>query len=296
LPTSQKKIAPNFDPIARPYRWMEALTFGRALARCRNHFLPQLANLNSDCNSTIRNALLFGDGDGRFTAALLAASPHLHADAVDLSPAMLRLLTRRAHAAHPTAAARLRTHHADALAFAKNRTSHPAYDLIVTHFFLDCLTQPELDALSRNLAHHAQPQTLWLLSDFRIPTGPMRLPARALVRSLYLAFRLLTGLRITRLPDHAAALTAAGFTRIAQHHSLAGMLTAELWAFTPKAAQPAYTPAMLLPTQRARDAAGPPDPVPNPEPASPSLPEPDPGVFRPDPPAPPQDDRNPACA
>jgi hypothetical protein len=57
----------------------------------------------------------------------------------------------------------------------------------------------------------------------------MRLPARALIRSLYLAFRILTGLRSTHLPDHATPLAQAGLTRIAQQHSLAGLLTTELW-------------------------------------------------------------------
>jgi len=218
------RAAPNFDLVARPYRWMEALTFGRALARCRNHFLPQLAGR--------RRALLLGDGDGRFTAALLAANPYLCADAVDSSAAMLRLLARRARAAHPTAPARLRTHHADALASTQDRTSAPHYDLVVTHFFIDCLTQHELETLAHDISRHAQPGTLWLVSDFRIPAGAMRLPARALVGSLYLAFRLLTGLRTTRLPDHPTALTASGFTLTAQHHSLAGLLTTELWTCT----------------------------------------------------------------
>ncbi len=244
---------------------MEALTFGHALARCRNHFLPQLAGRH--------RALLLGDGDGRFTARLLTANPQLYADAVDLSAAMLSLLTRRARAVHPTTNTRLRTHHTGALAFAQNRTSAPDYDLVVSHFFLDCLTQSEVETLCARVRPHLQPQALWLISDFRIPSGPLRWPARVLVRLLYLAFRLLTGLHTTCLPDHATALTAAGFARVAQRTSLAGLLTTELWA---------YTPAMLLPPQRPRGEPLP-DPVPDPEPASPSLPEPDPGVFHPDP-------------
>jgi len=247
----------NFDRVARPYRWLEHLTFGRALQRCRTHFLPQL--------TARRSALALGDGDGRFLAQLLAANPHLNADAIDTSAAMLRLLTRRARAACPTAATRLRTHQTNALSFTPNR----AYDLIVTHFFLDCLTQAEVDTLAHRLAQHTTPNALWLVSDFRIPTGPMRWPARALIRLLYLAFRILTGLRTSTLPDHAAALTAAGFSRIAHHHSLAGLLTSEIWA---------YTPAMQLPPQKPKSVPVP-DPVPDPEPASPSLSEPDPGVF-----------------
>lgn len=216
----------NFDRIARPYRWLEYLTFGSALWRCRTHFLPELTQRSN----ILHNALVLGDGDGRFTAALLAALPQLHVDAVDSSPVMLRLLTQRAHTASPDASTRLRTLHANALTFAQALPADTRYDLIVTHFFLDCLTQSEVESLTLTLAPHLRPGALWHFSDFHIPTGPMRFPARALVRSLYLAFRILTGLRITHLPDHTAALAAAGFTRTSQNLPLAGILTTELWS------------------------------------------------------------------
>jgi SAM-dependent methyltransferase len=262
--------APNFDRIAPLYRWMEYSTFGRSLERCRNHFLPELQGCYC--------ALVLGDGDGRFLARLLAANPDLRADAVDTSRAMLRLLERRARAAR----ARLRTHLTSALNFSPRLS----YDLVVTHFFLDCLTQPELDRLCARIVPHLEPGALWVVSEFRIPAGAMHWPSRILVRLLYLAFRLLTGLRTRELPDHAAALTAVGFTRISQHLSLGGLLTSELWQLRE------YTPAML-PPQHARPAF-PPDPLPDPEPASPSLPGPDPGVYRhgprTPPPAPPTDE------
>ena len=264
----------NFDLIARPYCWLEYLTFGPALVRCRNHFLSALADR--------RRALVLGDGDGRFTARLLSINPYIEVEAVDLSPTMLTLLTRRARGASPTASTRLRTHLADARHF----TPTGAYDLVASHFFLDCLTQPELDALGRRLRPHLTSNALWLVSDFHIPSGPLRLPARVLVRSLYFGFRILTALRTTRLPDHVAALTSGGLSRIAQHSSLTGLLTTELWSPTRPApaytstTQPAYIPSMQLPPQKPR-TPHPVDPVPDPEPASPSLPEPDPAVFHP---------------
>lgn len=208
-----KPDVPNFNFIARPYRWLEYLTLGKALENCRAYFLPQLRNC--------RRALVLGDGDGRFLRALLAANPQLHAEAVDTSATMLQLLCRNCRAS----ADRLETHHASALDFPPTGP----YDLVVTHFFLDCLSQHEVDALAARIAPSLAPQALWLISDFRIPSGFMRLPARVLVRSLYLAFRVLTGLRTTRLPAHVAALTRAGMIRVAYHHSLAGLLTTELW-------------------------------------------------------------------
>jgi SAM-dependent methyltransferase len=223
--------APNFDRVARLYRPLEYLTLGRALERCRFHFLPDLASRT--------HALVLGDGDGRFLAQLLHQNPLLHADAVDTSAAMLHLLQTRCRAAQ----ARLRTHQVDALTFA---APHPAipYDLIVTHFFLDCLTQPDVDALASRIAPNLAPDALWLVSDFRIPTGFLTLPARLLVRSLYLAFRILTGLRVTSLPDHEAALTRAGLGRIAQHRSFGGILTTELWSKTHRfPIRPTHPPA-----------------------------------------------------
>lgn len=203
----------NFNRIARPYRWLEYLTLGRALERCRLHFLPLLLYQKS--------ALVIGDGDGRFLAALLAANPHIHADAVDSSAKMLQLLSHRCKAN----STRINIHHANALAF----TPADSCDLVVTHFFLDCLTQCELEGLITRVTPALRPGSLWLISDFRIPPGMMRLPALVFVRSLYLAFRIITGLRTTRLPNHATTLSKAGLNRIAQHRSLGGLLTTELW-------------------------------------------------------------------
>lgn len=216
-----KAVVPNFNFIARPYRWLEYLTLGKALENCRACFLPQLRNC--------RRALVLGDGDGRFLRALLAANPQLHAEAVDTSAIMLQLLRRNCRAS----ADRLETHHASALDFPPTGP----YDLVVTHFFLDCLSQREVEALAGRIAPSLAPQALWLISDFRIPSGFMRLPARVLVRNLYLAFRVLTGLRTTRLPDHSAALASAGMIRVAYHHSLAGLLTTELWQLSPATLQ-----------------------------------------------------------
>jgi SAM-dependent methyltransferase len=217
LMTATTAREPDFNLIARPYRWLEYLTLGRALERCRAHFLAQLCDR--------RRALVLGDGDGRFLAKLLAHNPYLRADAVDTSVAMLRLLRQRSEGATPDADTRLSIHHCDALTF----PLAGRYDLVITHFFLDCLTQADLDTLVTRVAPTLAPGGLWLVSDFRIPTGFMRLPALALIRGLYFGFRVLTGLRTMKLPDHATPLTRSGLIRVAHRHSFAGMLTTELW-------------------------------------------------------------------
>ncbi|HEY2039049.1 MAG TPA: methyltransferase domain-containing protein [Edaphobacter sp.] len=205
----------NFDRIARPYRILEYLTLGRSLERTRLHLLSQLG--------TQKNALVFGDGDGRFLARLLETYPELHATAIDSSAEMLKLLQQRC----APYADRLQIFHADAMSFSP--VSGAAYDLVVTHFFLDCFEAAQIDDLIARLVPTLEPGTLWLLSDFRVPQGVLQLPTRMMIRSLYLIFRILTGLRTTRLPRHDVALSKAGFERIDQQTFLAGILTTELW-------------------------------------------------------------------
>ncbi len=210
-----ERSAPDFNGLARIYRWMELFTFGAWLQRCRCAFLADLA----DC----RSALILGDGDGRFTAQLLRVNSLVEVDAVDASSAMLRALLGRIG----PDAARVRAHHEDARAW---QPAHAQFDLVVSHFVLDCLTTAEIRALASTVRGAIAPSGIWAVSEFVIPAGAFgRFVARPLVWFLYRAFGLLTGLSVRRLPDHCAAMSAAGFELRRRHTWLRGLLTSELW-------------------------------------------------------------------
>jgi SAM-dependent methyltransferase len=219
------KIAPNFDRLAKPYRWLEYLSFGPYLQRARTHLLPALA---SSRTALVRTALVLGDGDGRFTQALLRTNMEVRVHAVDLSLAMLHALQQNAYPHQ----GRLTTEVGDL------RQWHPApgasYDLIATHFFLDCLTTAEIAALAKRLTSAVTPDTVWVVSDFAVPTNAFGgLLARPLVGVLYRIFRMLTGLdrgqAWDRLPDHAAALGEAGWTLQRERGLLGGLLISQIW-------------------------------------------------------------------
>jgi ubiquinone/menaquinone biosynthesis C-methylase UbiE len=207
----------NFDRVARLYRWLEYISFGPWLARCRN---AQLAHLTG-----ARHALLLGDGDGRFLARLLAANPTLTADVVDSSHAMLTLLERRLRRSQVRQ--RIRLHHADALHW--NPTG--SYDLIVSHFFLDCFFPGQLEQLFDSVLPHALPGAQWVVSEFAIPHNPFAAYfARGIIRGLYQAFGWTTGLRVRTLPDYAHALLRRGLLPVHDRRYLAGLLSSQLWA------------------------------------------------------------------
>lgn len=209
--------APNFDPLARVYRWMEAFSFGPWLWWCRCTWLGALRGR--------QQVLILGDGDGRFTARLLRDTPHLQVHALDISPGMLGVLRRRVG----LNAGSLRTEVADLRTW-KPDPEGPLYDAVVTHFLLDCLTTGEVEALASRLRARLTHDAVWVISEFAVPQGWFgRLVARPLVASLYRAFGLLTGLRVRRLPAYASALETAGFRRSQARGRLGGLLAAEAW-------------------------------------------------------------------
>ena len=213
----------NFDRVARIYRWAEYLALGTLLRRTREQFLPELI--------AARHALLLGDGDGRFAAALLRCAPAIHVHAVDSSGAMLRLL--HARCARDGNDARLSLQQASVL----TARAAPECDLITTHFLLDCLTQSEVELLARRLAARTNPGCRWLVAEFGLPRGRVSgVAAKAYIRLLYLAFRVLTGLRVRQLPNPQRALEAAGFECLRRVERLGGLLYSELWELTGPAA------------------------------------------------------------
>ncbi|MGO9336178.1 MAG: class I SAM-dependent methyltransferase [Terracidiphilus sp.] len=214
------KTPPDFNRLARFYRWMEFFSFGPWLGLTRRTFLGDLVHC--------QHALVLGDGDGRFTGRLLQANPTIRVDAVDASGAMLQALLGRA-ASH---ADRVRVHVADVRAWQPTAPIAAApYDLIVTHFFLDCLTTEEIETLAEKLHSAVAPGALWIVSEFAIPPGWFgRFIALPLVSSLYFSFGWLTGLEVRSLPDHAAALLRSGFRRLDRRSRLGGLLIAERWS------------------------------------------------------------------
>ena len=224
---------PNFDRLARWYLWLEWMTFGPCLSRCRCWFLGELSGR--------RRALVLGDGDGRFTARLVATNPGITVSAVDASAAMLRLLVSRA-GPH---ADRVHTSKADARYWSPaapeyDKAFGPPYDLVISHYFLDCLTTEEIHSLAVTLRGAVCSHAVWVVSEFAIPPGWFgNMVARPLVSVLYRAFGWLTGLEVRRLPNHAQALQTAGFSLERRRGWLGGLLSSELWIAGPSRSTPA---------------------------------------------------------
>lgn len=206
----------NFDRIARAYRWMEYLSFGTSLMYVRQLRIPELLNH--------RRALVYGDGDGRFLARLVRRAPALQVSTVDASVRMLQVAAHRLPTGAPVSLV-----HANALAFQPSREDG-GYDLVVSHFFLDCFSENEIACLVERVNAAAADAAVWIISEFAVPRAPIaRMLGRWIIGALYPAFQLMTGIEAGRLPDHGEMLKRGGWRLADSRERLWGLLISERW-------------------------------------------------------------------
>ena len=206
-----------FDRLARAYRWMEYFSFGLYLQRCRTLRIAEMA--------ACPRVLVYGDGDGRFLAELVRSARGMQIASVDASSEMLRQATKRL-----PSEAQARLVQADALTCEAAAFQEAPFDLVVSHFFLDCFDEEELSTLLARVNAATGEGAVWVVSDFAIPQQPVaRQLGRLVVGGLYLAFGLLTGLRTRRLPDHGRVMRESGWRLEDRRTLLLGLLASERW-------------------------------------------------------------------
>ncbi len=212
----------SFDRLAAHYGWMESLLAGRKLQRCRTEFVNRIGSP--------REALLLGEGNGRFLAAWLATHPRSRVTIVDASAAMLaRARTRLTKMGIDFSGVTFI--HADVL-----RWSPPSrrFDLIVSHFFLDCFQREQIDRIVEHVAASATTDAQWLHADFREPaSGLARKRAQWILRGMYSFFRHFTGLSGSRITPPENFFPARGFCLQARVLSDWGLLHTDWWKRDP---------------------------------------------------------------
>jgi hypothetical protein len=123
--------------------------------------------------------------------------------------------------------AKLELHCVDARVW---RPGPVAYDVVAAHFFFDCFSSSDVETIVAHVAPALSAEAFWMVSEFAIPPAGFVTPlAWLLVRTLYFAFHVLTGLEVTCLPNHAKALAEVGFAQAEKETGLGGVLRSELW-------------------------------------------------------------------
>jgi ubiquinone/menaquinone biosynthesis C-methylase UbiE len=209
----------SFDSIAPAYRTLETIAFGGDLQRARVACLDEIG--------TPRRALIVGEGNGRFLCELLRLHPNIEVDCVDESQRMLELARERIERRLPADAARVRFLQRDIISWAPPEAS---YDLVVTHFFLDCFSEVRIGDIVNRLSRAAMPRAAWLLADFCMPARACaRIRAGLWLAAMYRFFQSTAGIEARELTDPSRFLQSAGFRLAGRHLFRSGMVKSELW-------------------------------------------------------------------
>lgn len=208
----------SFDRLAAHYRWMEFVLAGEKLQRCRTAFLDQVP--------VPRTILLLGEGHGRCLVECVRRFPKARITCVDASERMLSVARRRLVRHHPDARS-VKFLCVDAL---DGVQSDERFDLMVTHFFLDCFRPEQLERIIPQLTSVASPQADWLIADFQNATARLpRIRTRLLLWMMYTFFRVVVRLPAKELVAPDAFLVAAGFQLKQRLEAEWGLLHSDWW-------------------------------------------------------------------
>jgi SAM-dependent methyltransferase len=209
----------SFDGVAPWYRTLEAIVFGDALQRARVACLGEI--------DPPGRALIVGEGNGRFLCVLLRLYPDVEVDCVDASLRMLELARQRIEREVPNGLNRVHFLQRDITSWSPPEDQ---FDLIVTHFVLDCFPENRVAAIMTKLSDAAAENATWLLADFCVPPGPFARRRTALwLAAMYGFFRITTGIEARELVDPSPLLRKEGFALEKEHLFRGGMIKSELW-------------------------------------------------------------------
>lgn len=159
----------NYARIAKAYRFLEYIAFGRSLEAARTCFLGHL----TACNVVG----VFGAGDGRCFDSLLLANPEARFVSVDSDATMTSLAQARVARLGGSERVQFQCEDVRSLRWPVNH-----FDAVVTQFFLDCFGVDDLQQVIVAIARGLAPTGPWLFADFAIPgkTGPSPLEGATL--------------------------------------------------------------------------------------------------------------------
>lgn len=212
----------SFDRLAPFYRGMELVLAGGKLQRCRLAWLAEV----KEC----QDVLIVGEGPGRFLTECLKNLPKARILCVDASTAML------AQARIALQKDGLDSSRVTFLQATLPEWKPPAgkFDLLVTHFFLDCFPPEQLKLVVSGLASGAQPGARWLLADFCEPQrGFARWRAKIILAMAYGFFGVATRLPARRLAEPDRYLEESRMRLKRRRTYEGGLLHSDLWQSAP---------------------------------------------------------------
>ncbi len=186
-------IRNNFDKIAIFYDPLAHLIFGQAITESQSHFLKAVLPGSK--------VLILGGGTGRILKSLDQLNISLHLTYIEQSSRMLQLSREKGPFQNLTV---------EFIHGTERDIPAQTFDVVITAFFLDVFNKHHLPVVMEKISDHLRPGAIWLMTDF-IKTD--KLWQKALVKIMYLFFRLFAGLEGSELLDFQQRIQRLGFKK-----------------------------------------------------------------------------------
>ena len=184
----KSRIAKGFDFLAPVYDQLARFIIGNEIVTSQLHFLHHL--------SSCQRLLVLGGGSGWILDYLCKDYPQLEIDYIDLSPRMI-------------AAARSRACDNKRVSFIEGTEENipdRIYDAVITNFYLDMFDDSSLGKVIEKISNSLDDQARWIVTDFVNEQHRHAI----LLWIMYRFFRVITGIKATRLIDWQSQMRVAG--------------------------------------------------------------------------------------
>ena len=199
----------NFNQIAAFYDPLAHLIFGNAITGSQSYFLKEIPPGSE--------VLVMGGGAGQVLKSLDQLNLSLNVTYIEQSSRMLQLSKEKG----PFQNLAVEFIHGTEW----NIPDHK-FDVVITAFFLDVFNKDRLPAVIEKISDHLRPGAIWLMTDF-IKTD--KLWQKALVKLMYLFFRLFAGLEGTELLDFQQYIQRLGLEKEKWKFFFKGMIISSVF-------------------------------------------------------------------
>ncbi len=175
----------DYNNVAPYYDLLSGLVFGNQLTKAESFFLSRVKDP--------RNILIFGGGTGKTLPKILTLFPEASIYFLEASSSMISIAKKRNHLGIQS----VKFMHGEEQALLHSTLR---FDLVITSFVLDVFPKSRLDLIMNTLYLVLEPEGHWIQTDFYVnQKSPWW--QRALVRTMYLFFRLTANQHHQRLAD-----------------------------------------------------------------------------------------------
>ena len=177
----------NFSKITPFYDLLGTVTFGGHLQKSQIYALELYPE-------SVDSILIIGGGTGKFLIELIKHLKFNHLVYLDISPAMINSAKQKIAKYSPESLTKV-----EFILGGENKIPNQEFELIVTHYFLDCLTPETYSETVEKLNRCLKQDGVWSMVDFyNAERNPIR---EQLISLLYCFFRITCNLPTDKLID-----------------------------------------------------------------------------------------------